>query len=189
MSNEPTVQEQQAEDFQTLRNLLGQQTDTIPQEQDRSSFWTPLEISRAIQASIKRALDNGWKYREGLLEKGGVKARPSAVVPYKTFGELGYNPAGDAFAIRLGAELIRSGPWAGRYRYGEHIMDHTGQFLDPNECPECQGSPFRVRVRNVRPNAPPWEQAFTYCKRCVTREMFLENEARVQVSPDARRRR
>ena len=127
--------------------------------------------------SIQRHLRAGWSYLEGLLEKGAIKKRPSEAVPMRSPSEAGYNPRQDAFALRIGAEFIESGPWAGRYRLDQHIVNRNGQFISPDQCPECGSYKGELRFRvlmDVHPDpfAKGWEQAFTYCRRCCTAEDY-----------------
>lgn len=115
-------------------------------------------------------IKRGWQYVEGFLVKGQVHRRPSEVMPRGHQGEIGWNPATDAFPVRLGATFIGGG----RYRLGPHIMDANGAFLDPAACPEC-GSlngeyKWQVRVESRNPRGNPWDQAWTYCRRCCTSE-------------------
>lgn len=166
--------------WQELRGLLPLQmnspasTDTAP-----SSFWTPEEVAKARQAQIHRLIQSGWKVdANGLLSKGRATIRPSAPIPAKVPGELGYSPH-SVFALHLGATLIEAGPWAGRYRLGKHVVDWLGRFVDTDACPECGSGhgEYRFKVKmfpNPNPFAQPWEQAFTYCRRCCSPEEIAE---------------
>lgn len=125
---------------------------------------------------LRHHIQNGWKFEEGLLTKGGVKKRPTAVMPVMHPFEQGYSPRVHAFALRLGAEFIESGVWAGKYRHHAGIMDHMGRFVADDRCPECGSGPhgelrFRVMVKpHPNPWAQPWEQAYTFCRRCCSLE-------------------
>ena len=170
------MQENQAtETMQELRNLLAANP-SLPVSTDpyQNSSWTPEDIAKARASAILRATKNGWKFDGGMLVKGTVKARPSTLMSLGHVGERGFNPRTDAFALRLGAEFIEEGPWAGRYRMGGHILNALGQFLDPEACPICGSvhgeSRFKVRAPNPNPYAPAWQQVFTYCQRCCTPE-------------------
>ena len=158
-----------------LRRMFPSPPSSLDTADHPSSSWTPEELTRAKLGSIQRHLRAGWKFLEGYLEKGNARKLPSSVVPLRTPGEPGYNPRAGAFALRMGATLIESGPWRGRYQLGRHIVNRNGQFISPDQCPECgsyQGElRFRVRVeQHPDPFAKPWEQAFTYCRRCCTPE-------------------
>jgi hypothetical protein len=168
------------EAMQLLRNLFpAEMNSPASTDTDQSSWWTPEEIAIARLTQVKRLMQNGWKTEaNGLLTKGRATIRPSSPIPCGAPGELGYNPRTQAFALRLGATFIESGPWAGRYRLGEHVVDRLGCFVDTEACPECgsrQGE-FRFKVRAVNPNpfAKPWEQVFTYCRRCCTQDEIDE---------------
>ena len=193
------MQESQApEVMQELRNLLPQQMSSPGSTViGPSSCWTNEEIATARLVQIHRLLQNGWKAEgNGLLSKGAITLRPSSPIPIRQPGEYGYNPRTDAFALRLGATFIESGVWAGRYQLGEHIVNHLGQFVDQEACPECgsRNGEFRFKVLqwpNPNPFAKPWEQAFTYCRRCCTSDevMDLKRPREAQTEQRAQRRR
>lgn len=179
-----------AEGMAELRNLLNS-PGLPPMETDPYSFWTPTEQETARRASIIRAMKAGWKYESGLLVKDGIASKPSGMQPLYEPGDQEFNPRTNAFALRLGAKFIEPpDPFAGKYRLGGLVMDHLGRLLDTNDCPVCHGSPFNVPVLQpdpwIRTNRP-WEQAFTYCRRCITREFIEENERRMQAQPPSRR--
>lgn len=176
------------EALKALRDLFPKSLKLPDTPTDRSASWSPTELAIARLLSIQAHQKAGWAVDDaGQISKGNVTKRPGAVVPYQVPNDPGYNPWTDAYAIRLGAELIDSGPWAGRYRLGEHIVDWTGQFLDRDACPECHGAPFWVRV--LIPDDTPGRQAFTHCSRCVTPAMLEENERARQAQPPSQQNR
>lgn len=159
----------------------------------------------ARQASIRRHLDHGWDVdASGMLSKGTgrskVEARPTLLMPSKS-GDASFNPATDAYALRLGAEFV--GP--NRYRLPSGLLiDANGAFRDEaGECPECGSSPivtsasgevlaggeyrFRVPTPAFNPKKP-WEIEWTYCRRCVTEDELAEVRRRADAAPAPSRR-
>lgn len=176
------------EALKQLRDLFPKSLKLPDTPSDRTGSWTPTELAIARLLSLQAHQKAGWNVDDaGVLTKGNVSKRAGAVVPYEVPNDPGYNPWLDAFAVRLGAELIDSGLWAGRYRLGDHIVDWSGQFVDTAACPECHGSPFWVRV--LVTDGPPGKQAFTYCRRCVTPAMREERDRQRQaLAPQQQRR-
>lgn len=183
---------------QALKKL----TDLLPTEQQLSDsvsangrlFWTEDELAKGLSESIHRMIKQGWKWAStGRLPKGEgkhkVEARPSVLMPHPGPGDPGYNPRTDAFAVRIGAKFISDN----RYRLptGE-VVDCNGTFRDPKECPECGSVPngadyrYQVLTESRNPHSKPWDQAGTYCRRCVTPEDRRANEARVLATPPAK---
>ena len=175
------MQEQQAEETMArLRDLFPPGLASNSTDLDQSSFWTPQELATARLREIHRRMKGGWTFEDtGLLRKGNVTARPASLIAHGIPGEIGYNPRRDAFALRLGATFIEAGPNTGRYLLGDQVMDELGNFRDPQSCPEC-GSlhgehRFKVRMKpNPNPFAMPWQQAFTYCRRCCSQDEIDE---------------
>lgn len=186
----PSGSERQGEATK-LDNLLPtkQQLSTAFTEEPPSLLWTLQDIAAARSGMIRRFIKKGWKLVEnGRLWNGKsgrqkVEAMPTALMDHKS-GRIDFNPRIDATAIRMGATFISGN----RYALGEHVMDRNGMFKDPNDCPECGGTPFRVRIQNPNPWAKPWEQSFTYCRRCVTPQMIDDHGRRLAATPQARRR-
>ena len=145
-----------------------------------SPYWSREEMAAALAAGIGRAERAGWKWAAPWLEKGTVRRRPTALMATKSPADRDFNPRRDAFALRLGAEFIEIGPWAGQFRLAPLLMRHDGTLLDPEACPECQGSPFMVQVRSVRDRSPRPRQIFTYCRRCISPAEVEEIKARQQ---------
>jgi len=144
-------------------------------------------VAGARAAAIRHAVNRGWKYENGLLTKGRVKMRPSNLMPSKV-GDLDYNPARDAFALRLGAVFDPNVP--GHYRLGTLFLNGDGSCADPEACPEC-GSlhgehRFFVRTLSKNPHAPPWKTAWTYCRRCTTPEEIEQLKTRALAAPNSR---
>lgn len=171
-TKEPTVIANLLPRLQTL-------TTSTAGESAPSSYWTSEELGRAKRASIVRALKAGWKYEGGWLIKGHARMRPGELMPSK-FGTPMFNPRTDAFALRMGATYVAPG----RYRLGQHMVDAMGQFVDREGCPACgrragDPRPGQVRTENPNPFAKPYEQTFTYCRRCTT----PEEVARLKGSP------
>lgn len=158
-------------------------SDLPPMDPSQSSSWTEQERLTGMRGSIQRHLRAGWTWVEGLLHKGNHTKKATSVMSLQHPGERGYDPRRDAFALRLGARFIESGPWQGKYSFGANVMDHMGRFLDTAACPICKGNRFRVQVENPNPYAKNYEQVFSYCRRCVTPEEIRDNEARVMASP------
>lgn len=189
------MQEKQApEVWQRLTDLfppdIPKTSTTSTDEATGHSSWTPQVIARVTRLAIQSHFKAGWKYVEGMLEKGQHRKRVPEVVYQRVPGELSYNPRTDAPAVRRdGGVLIEAGEWAGYYMGASGVMDRHGSLVDKTLCPECGGSPYRVRVQNPNPFAQPWEQSFTYCRRCVTLAMLAENERRVQGSAPTEGRR
>ncbi len=124
---------------------------------------------QAKRMNIVRFIKAGFKYVEGRLKKGHANAMPSEMVP-SLFGTLRWNPAKDSVALKMGAVFV--GP--NRYKLGSLILDAMGAIVDPNACVEC-GSlhgeyRFNVRTQSRNPNAMPWQQAWTYCRRCCSED-------------------
>lgn len=114
----------------------------------------------------------------GLLARGEgsrkVELRPTELVPSR-LGDADFNPARDAFALRLGAEF--AGP--NRYRVDRDLLlDANGACRDPEECPECgsKHGEYRFFVRVEDPNAKPWEAIYTHCSRCCSAAEKAERE-------------
>lgn len=163
----------------------------------------------ARQASIRRHLEHGWAQDPTLtlLVKGAgqgkLEARPTQLMPSKS-GDPEFNPTTDAFALRLGAEFV--GP--NRYRLpGGLLIDANGAFRNDadvsnrgGDCPECGSSPlvlsangeilgggeYRFRVAKGPANpAKPWEQTWTYCRRCVSEDELAEVRRHMDAAPPA----
>lgn len=150
-----------------------------------SSFWSLEQEAGAIKASILRHIKAGWTWNAPFLEKGQVRKRPSLLMPWKTPADRGFNPRTDAFVLSMGAEFIGEGKWRGYYRLGEHLMRHDGALVDPEDCPECGGYPWLVKVPHnpfERRTVPA--QRFTYCRRCVKPEEVEEAAYRLQQFAD-----
>ena len=147
-------------------------------------MWTEDELARGRVAYIQRYLKAGFTWSEnGLLCKGEgkrrVEVRPGCDLPVRQPWDPLWNPRTDATAVRMGAPFIspnRYGPYAnGNY------LDANGTFLDPDACPECGSlhgeARFFVRAQSRNPFAPPWQQAWTYCRRCCTPEEIAKLKA------------
>lgn len=144
-----------------------------------SSFWTPEEQALGRRLWLQRKLEGGWKMTDhGTVTKGEgkhkVEARLGVTYMLPRPGDQAYNPLAHAPALRLypGAVLVG----ANRYRTVDgHLVDQWGAFKEPDGCPECgsgagRENRFRVLVPSRNPFAKPWEQTFTYCRRCCTPE-------------------
>lgn len=154
-----------------------------------SSIWTDKELFDARVDFIRRKLARGWKYEGGYLVKGQARVKPSALMRSKS-GDVDYNPARDAFAIKLGAKFI--GP--NRYQMPNGVLvDKHGSCIDPECCPECgsvQGEHrFNVPILSRNPFAKPWERAYTYCRRCVQPGELEQLTRQANAAPQPRSRR
>ena len=164
----------------------------------QSLYWTDEEIGGAVQSAIARGVRRGWSWEPPLLVKGNVSRRPRTLMRSKTPADRAFNPATDAFVLRMGGRLVTSGKWAGYYELGDHYARHDGSFVDPDACPECQGAPWFVRL----PRDPFDRQAvpqlrFGPCRRCVSgeeledaryrRAVFEEKAAQAKAQRNRRR--
>ena len=165
----------------------------------QSSGWTPEEFAEAFRASILQHVRAGWTWdppwlrkeiswiepderdsRKTVVRRAKLEARPTAVMRRKTPADRDFNPRKDAFALRLGATFIEVGPWRGQYEFGNLVMRHDGSLLDTEACPECQGEPWMVQIRDVRDLSTRPRQVFTYCRSCIAPEEVEEMKARQQ---------
>ena len=164
----------------TLAQLLPQRPAVSPSE---SSSWTE-ELTRALTRFIRRHLARGFSMgADGLLTKGKGKSqvfvKPHPVLGSKS-GDLDYNPRIDAMALRIYPEARFIN--ANRYTIpGVGHVDRNGMFLDEEDCPECGSKAgefrFHVRTQSRNPFAPPWAQAWTYCRRCCTEDEIAQLRA------------
>ena len=134
-----------------------------------------MEMAKARLADVEKGLRSGWKWEGGYLVKGHVHARPRSRMPLKMPSDKGFDPRKDAFAIRMGATYIEDGSWKGRYRLGEHVVDHLGAICEDGTCcPGCGSRTtdrefrFMVRIPGRASKAEPWREALTYCRVCCT---------------------
>lgn len=161
------MSDQRTGELTLLAKLLG--SAPIPPASENGSWFSVEERTQARRMNIIRFIKAGFTYIDGRLKKGHTNAMPSEMMP-SLFGTPRFNPAKDAVALKMGAVFV--GP--NRYRLGSLILDAMGAIVDPAACPECGSlhGEFRwnVRAQSKNPNAMPWQQAWTYCRRCCTEE-------------------
>jgi hypothetical protein len=167
--------------LQLLRSLFPPSILPASDSPPPSSLWslTPEQRNWIRRWNIERFMRAGWTLGdEGKLWKNGNAAAVSHRVPMRIRGEKGWNPRTDTIAARMGCEYIEEGRWKGYFLHMGMVCASDGRPVDPRLCSGCQGHPFRVRAETPA-SAQPWEQAFTYCRKCVTKEFWEENERRV----------
>ena len=134
---------------------------------ETSAIWPEADLAKARLGSIRRYVKAGWKWLDGVLKKGQVAARPSTLMPFYEPHMAGWNPREHAFPIRLGATFVGDN----RYAYQGHVMDRSGAFRDPDECPECSSTHGEYRYRVPIERLDPREaQRYTFCRRCISPE-------------------